>query len=156
MTQRPSQTRKGRGPDRPLITRELERLREKPPRAGPTVPLSQLDRRRLQVRQDFPDVGYHLGNVGGASTHFGAQLVWFVLPHVGPDGLHPGAIGRHALFLVAAYIDEHVAGKNLRSNLPKSFDLVSPFGSREGGFRCCKRPDEFITRNLEEKIITKF
>ena len=44
MTQRTSQTRKGRGPDRPLIVRELERLREKPPRAGKTVPLSQLDR----------------------------------------------------------------------------------------------------------------
>ena len=44
MAQRTSQSRRGRGPDRPLIVKELERLREKPPRAGPTVPLSQLER----------------------------------------------------------------------------------------------------------------
>ena len=44
MTQRTPQTRRGRGPDRPLITKELERLREKPRRSGSTVPLSQLDR----------------------------------------------------------------------------------------------------------------
>ena len=44
MTQRTSPSRRGRGPDRPLIVGELESLREKPPRSGPTVPLSQLER----------------------------------------------------------------------------------------------------------------
>ena len=44
MTQRASVSRKGRGPNRPLIVKELERLREKPPRASKNVPLSNLDR----------------------------------------------------------------------------------------------------------------
>ncbi len=44
MTQRASASRKGRGPNRPLIVKELERLREKPPRASKNVPLSNLDR----------------------------------------------------------------------------------------------------------------
>ena len=44
MTQRTSQSRRGRGPAQPLITKELERLRQKPPRAGKSVPLSNLDR----------------------------------------------------------------------------------------------------------------
>ena len=44
MVQRTSQIRRGRGPQQPLITKELERLRKKPPRASKTEPLSQLDR----------------------------------------------------------------------------------------------------------------
>ncbi len=44
MVQRTPNTRRGRGPDRPLIADELERLRKKPPRASKTEPLSQLDR----------------------------------------------------------------------------------------------------------------
>ena len=44
MVQRTSQSRRGRGPQQPLITKELERLRKKPPRASKTEPLSQLDR----------------------------------------------------------------------------------------------------------------
>ena len=44
MTQRTSQSRRGRGPAQPLIKKELERLRQKPPRAGKSVPLSNLDR----------------------------------------------------------------------------------------------------------------
>ena len=44
MTQRTSRSRRGRGPAQPLITKELERLRQKPPRAGKSVPLSNLDR----------------------------------------------------------------------------------------------------------------
>ncbi len=44
MTQRTSQSRRGRGPAQPLITKELERLCQKPPRAGKSVPLSNLDR----------------------------------------------------------------------------------------------------------------
>ena len=39
-----SNTRRGRGPDKPLITDELERLRKKPPRVGKTQPLDQLVR----------------------------------------------------------------------------------------------------------------
>ena len=44
MTQRTTNTRRGRGPDSPLITEELKRLREKPPRVGKTEPLDQLER----------------------------------------------------------------------------------------------------------------
>ena len=44
MVQRTPNTRRGLGPDRPLIADELERLRKKPPRASKTEPLSQLDR----------------------------------------------------------------------------------------------------------------
>jgi len=43
MIQKASQPRRGRGPQQPLITKELERLREKPPR-NHRVPLSNLDR----------------------------------------------------------------------------------------------------------------
>ena len=44
MVQRTPNTRRGRGPDRPLIADELERLRKKPPRASKTEPLDQLER----------------------------------------------------------------------------------------------------------------
>ena len=44
MTQRTTNTRRGRGPDSPLITEELKRLREKPPRVGKTEPLDQVIR----------------------------------------------------------------------------------------------------------------
>ena len=44
MTQRASQSRRGRGPPQPLITKELERLREKPARATNREPLSRLER----------------------------------------------------------------------------------------------------------------
>ena len=44
MVQRTPNTRRGRGPDRPLIADESERLRKKPPRASKTEPLDQLER----------------------------------------------------------------------------------------------------------------
>ncbi len=44
MVQRTSQSRRGRGPQQPLIADELDRPRKKPPRASKTEPLSQLDR----------------------------------------------------------------------------------------------------------------
>ena len=44
MVQRTPNTRRGRGPDRPLIAEEFERLRKKPPRASKTEPLDQLER----------------------------------------------------------------------------------------------------------------
>ena len=45
MTQRSPRIRQARGPDKPLIVSELDRLREKPPRASKNEPLDQLERR---------------------------------------------------------------------------------------------------------------
>ena len=44
MKQRSPRIRQARGPDRPLIASELDRLREKPPRASKNEPIDQLER----------------------------------------------------------------------------------------------------------------
>ena len=44
MTKRSPRIRQTRGPDRPLIASELDRLREKPPRASKNEPIDQLER----------------------------------------------------------------------------------------------------------------
>lgn len=58
-------TRRGRGPDRPLIADELERLRKKPPRASKTEPLDQLERLAILngIRDgDAPALQLHAGS----------------------------------------------------------------------------------------------
>ncbi len=44
MTQRSPRIRQARGPDRPMIASELDRLREKPPRSSKNEPLDNLER----------------------------------------------------------------------------------------------------------------